>query len=615
MTSTKGSKYDKYFSRIDNSVEVYCILCKANGVLQKYSRPVGGGTGSMMKHLLNKHQITIEENHEWNKLDEAIADFMLETSQPASMLNKESFKNIILQARANPENNVLNATNFYALVHTKFKQEKETLIKRLGREKYITLTLDHWTSTDSKSYLGVIIDWIDKSFVFHSRMVDFEMVAEHSANVTFYEHIRPLLEEYQILMKMSGFCGDSTAAMAKTLDIAACQTTLPDKRVLGHLCFAHLFQLAIRKGLTGENDNELLANAVGNLKKIVNYVKGSTKFTFFMKEIFAKEGIPFLMPKNSNITRWDSTFMMIESTVNSLVTINKALEQYENKYPGTKLPEKLEPYDILILQKLRKTLSMFRNVTLQAQEQGRSISGVILLNYFVLNCCAKCKDSTYVFIKKLGCAIEAEFKIQMNKYKNMDGLWRIEYVVAAFLDVETKRRIISLDTDKELEKQFKLHLSTIVHEVTETNTLIEPVQRKMPKLSFEAMMDSITDDSQLDIYTREPDDNENPRLSEIDHFLANNAKWNGSNLQWWSAHKTMYPLLAEFAKSLFCIPISSASIERSFSGAKQVIKENRSRLSEWMRKETLILKVNATYKGPFSALPKASENNNELSIS
>jgi len=53
---------------------------------------------------------------------------------------------------------------------------------------------------------------------------------------------------------------------------------------------------------------------------------------------------------------------------------------------------------------------------------------------------------------------------------------------------------------------------------------------------------------------------------------------NTEALDWWRAHKADLPLMSQVARSVLCIPASSASSERAFSMAGQIVNEKRTNL-------------------------------------
>ncbi|CAI0422843.1 unnamed protein product, partial [Linum tenue] len=53
-------------------------------------------------------------------------------------------------------------------------------------------------------------------------------------------------------------------------------------------------------------------------------------------------------------------------------------------------------------------------------------------------------------------------------------------------------------------------------------------------------------------------------------------------LSWWSRHSGTYPILAEMAKDILAVPISSVASEATFSCGSQILSPFRSSLSDIM---------------------------------
>ena len=66
-------------------------------------------------------------------------------------------------------------------------------------------------------------------------------------------------------------------------------------------------------------------------------------------------------------------------------------------------------------------------------------------------------------------------------------------------------------------------------------------------------------------------------------------------LTWWKAHSKTFPLLAELARNVLCIPAASASSERVFSASGNIITCTRHNLSTENAKKLTLIKVNYEY--------------------
>lgn len=67
-----------------------------------------------------------------------------------------------------------------------------------------------------------------------------------------------------------------------------------------------------------------------------------------------------------------------------------------------------------------------------------------------------------------------------------------------------------------------------------------------------------------------------------------------SVLEWWKAHENQIPMMANFAKSVLCVPATSTPSERMFSKAGNLITKKRANLKP--EKVDMMLFLNVNYK-------------------
>ena len=198
------------------------------------------------------------------------------------------------------------------------------------------------------------------------------------------------------------------------------------------------------------------------------------------------------------------------------------------------------------------------------------------------------------YVRKLAMVIRQEFDLRVNRHYKSNGIWKIEYIVSAFLEQSSKQFIKTLDDYGELENAFR----GFVNINTSFNPRVPPNLKfpckKLPSLSFDQMLRGVNNHLELAVYDEEQ--HTTAELSELTVYLADHSYQDLKNLAWWNRRKNHYPFLAKFAQRYLSIAVSSAAIERSFSHAKQVLKVGRSQLLEFKRKELLILKVNSCAK-------------------
>jgi len=80
---------------------------------------------------------------------------------------------------------------------------------------------------------------------------------------------------------------------------------------------------------------------------------------------------------------------------------------------------------------------------------------------------------------------------------------------------------------------------------------------------------------------------------ELDHYLhAKAADEKIDILEWWKIMKTQYPILSRFARKYLCIPASSATSERAFSTAGNVVTCRRTTLAVNNVEQIVFIKEN-----------------------
>ena len=94
---------------------------------------------------------------------------------------------------------------------------------------------------------------------------------------------------------------------------------------------------------------------------------------------------------------------------------------------------------------------------------------------------------------------------------------------------------------------------------------------------------------EFDIYIAEP---VHPTIAPAEEDGHHQLDMDFSPLTFWKTNAHRFPLLAEVAKEIFGIPASSASIERHFSTALDIISSKRNRLKPTLFRSMMKIKKN-----------------------
>ena len=141
---------------------------------------------------------------------------------------------------------------------------------------------------------------------------------------------------------------------------------------------------------------------------------------------------------------------------------------------------------------------------------------------------------------------------------------------------ETIQELVEAHPSTSVHKQKSLDNAAKVHDKTLTDVV--------ELMDEDADVNAIYKDLNKSVLTQQQQEAQDashpPIRNEIDSFVKKIVLDPEINvLQWWSIHKTEFPLLSALARSVYCHPASSASSERAFSQAGLTLTSKRQRMN------------------------------------
>jgi hypothetical protein len=128
-------------------------------------------------------------------------------------------------------------------------------------------------------------------------------------------------------------------------------------------------------------------------------------------------------------------------------------------------------------------------------------------------------------------------------------------------------------------------MKIIKHDPSSSSIIIEPSTKKT-KLE-QSILERYDDDSEYDCDLSDKQDDSStsvdydykpPKPGELTKYSEINIdkiQLSQNPLDFWRSNKNIFPILAKVARKIHCIPATSASVERQFSGAGLVLNERR----------------------------------------
>jgi len=387
-------------------------------------------------------------------------------------------------------------------------------------------------------------------------------------------------------------------------------------------CLDHLINLVTSIAFDYPSTKDTMISA----RKLVGTFTGSTQNSDKLKEAqqILRHGQVALVPIQDVITRWWSTYRSIER----LLTLRPSIEYLTQAAPPIGYTLSTDEWDTLLV--VKSVLEPFRNVQLYLEGANYQTLGFVAygindlrygLDISITNILAIASPTeTEAAILRLLSAMKAKFIEKFGPGKRAGSKLLENYceyrrpgvrnshvgipkitMMASFLDPRFKhlkifdsadRLLIIADVHAEMELQYNRDAAAI------SDIEAPPVQRRRVEYAENTLffriaeMQNETDpvDFELqDCIQRELEAYINEQCVPMEVAISETQKRYTDPLEWWRCHSN-FKLLSLVAKRILCIPATSASSERVFSDAGNVISEERSRLAPDVASSLILLK-------------------------
>ena len=243
---------------------------------------------------------------------------------------------------------------------------------------------------------------------------------ERHTAVNINDTIDNMINEYKIPKhKIHAIVHDSASNMVKGVK---------DSQYNSLACFTHTTQLALNDCIFEQPSVKTLEQ---KCKKIYSHFNTSyvamSRLHGIQKELGHKE----LVPLNNNLTRWDSTFIMFERTLQ----LKTDIIVFTSRYNG--LNVEITPHEWITMSKLLELLGLFHSITKSMSNRyahsGEIIPFVKILKHYVNDELTQEKlTGLHTTLK----ALSESFNRRFSKYLSNDNC-----ILASYLDPRYKHSV------------------------------------------------------------------------------------------------------------------------------------------------------------------------------
>ncbi|XP_057192592.1 zinc finger BED domain-containing protein 4-like [Triplophysa rosa] len=297
------------------------------------------------------------------KITDKIIEFIVLDDQPLSVVENVGFCCLIehLEPRYSlPGRKYISETALPELYET----VREHISCQLKDVQTISFTTDIWSSDAAPlSLLSLTAHWVDtvtpSSFTLQSAVLQANEFRGSHTGTSIAESIEGMLVKWNISKsRVHVILRDNTRNMKKAM---------AEMGVSSLGCFAHSLQLVVHEGLLSQRS---VSDALANCRKIIGHFKHSPLATTRLEDIQKDLKMPTKRLQQDVVTRWNSTFYMVERILEQKRPISAYGADHD-------LPATLTANQWALLEKTVTVLAPFEELTKQISSSTSSVAEVI----------------------------------------------------------------------------------------------------------------------------------------------------------------------------------------------------------------------------------------------
>ncbi|CAI0421282.1 unnamed protein product [Linum tenue] len=515
-----------------------------------------------------------------------------------------------------------------------FEAEKQKL-KRVIKTQRVCLTTDTWSSNQNLNYMCLTAHWIDNEWILHKRILNLCTIANHKGE-TIGQAIEGCLKGWGI-HKIFTITVDNASTNDSAIKYIVRRSKNTGGTVLKHeflhlRCSAHILNLILQEGMKELDDSVI------KIRNAVRYVRSSPARLLIFKRCIEMEEIKFKGLVGLDVeTRWNSTYVMLRAAEQFEKAFARMTDE-DSKYlgyfngEGKKKNKLLGPPmddDFDKARCLLKFLELFYMVTLKFSSTLSVTSNLFFHELIALQDeMVHLSSSDDAMLRDMSIRMMSKFMKYWVNVENLnpflyvavvlDPRYKLRYVKYCFEDLynEAHAKQLTNNVEKVLNRLYDQYLvdsessgkeKGVVSEGGSDSTTsfvgAEKDPAKLRQLRFARAMeekDSSGGKSECAKYLAEPCEK---LKDEFDILL------------WWKVNSSIYPILAQVARDVLAVPVSTVASESTFSTSGRIVDPSRTSLAprmvealvctqNWLRSKPLI---NDSEAVPLDALSDPNE--------
>jgi len=462
--------------------------------------------------------------------------------------------------------------------------------KELPVVKGVGFTMDGWTSRATQDYLSLTLHIIDSQFELQTFTLGCRPFEQRHTG----EEIASLAEK---MIKQIPFLSVDISRYMVTDGAKNMGKAFKDSLEINeHLvCVAHTISNCLKDGL------KVVDDVVKRCKDLASTTHKSTRKTEKIRVKCRQLNIPFIKIVQPVATRWNSITLCIESVLKIKEALQAIRDDSDEDFTG-KIPTELQFKQLTDLLPILQRIKTATEILEQEKKPTLHLIIPTLLRIGRMSSSPKFAASlpaTQKFIKAFEGALEKRIPRQGRDPENLLPC------VAHFLDPYFKGNCLHLTFDDE---QLQLVAKTVdwikknypeesAEELSQATSSSVDLNQAMAEDEWDTLGSVLQPMTASIARTASiPKPNEDTAIEKELSFYINVASKmtdeKGDILAYWKDNKDKLPLLSGLARSVLCIPATSASSERLFSTAGRIINPQRTLLNSEKAEDLIFMNAN-----------------------
>ncbi|KAG6743636.1 hypothetical protein POTOM_052337 [Populus tomentosa] len=541
--------WDRFVKHRGENGEVWatCKYCK-----KKYRAESKRGTSNLHKHLKNCSP---------SRQDEAEQQILVETGELSTSVIQGNF--VIDQERSRLDIATMMIKHGYPLTMVQLyskdvveadvlaicRTEKEKLIKFFDKLScLLSLTLELWSSTDKMmTYCCFTVHFIDDGWQLKKKILAFRNLRYNYDMGTVHEVFKSVLAEWSINKNVRFIFLDITPPKDHMIGELRSKVSDQAPPIHEHLfcvpSYAHILSLLAQDGFSE------IRSVLYKIRECIEYVRGSSLRRQRFQEAINNRSLQSReMPTLDVPARWDTTFLMLESSLEFITAFNH-LEQLDDDFKVNPSAEEWNKATA-VFECLKEFYKSTCNFPTSRDDYFLSVRDV----YKNLH---GWKQSDYVYVGAMANRMKGKF----------DEYWgeaSLALGMSAVLDPSFKLDIIEYGYRQIYGSDADLHLSRFRYDLTcAYHKYAEDISNQGPSSSAMADVSCCTS-SYISFKEWRKGKYERNRVhsqwNELDQYLQlppENLDKDGNVLAWWRDNAQNFPILGKMARDFLSIPVSA----------------------------------------------------------